>query len=90
MISQEQLSQIGRIAAEGTISQELVDQLRGQFEGVHFTYCMDDDVVGARPVFEHETFNLYLIDSRDHCLCFTQDQAIATGVVVAEVEPEDD
>jgi hypothetical protein len=30
------------------------------------------------------------VDSRDHCLSLTQDSEIATGIVVAEVEPEDD
>jgi hypothetical protein len=47
---------------------------------------MDDDVIAASPLHESENFNLYLIDSRNHCLCFTQDMNVATGIVVAEIE----
>ncbi len=47
-----------------------------------------DDVVTARPVFEEGAFNLYLIDSRNRCLCFTEDMEVATGVVLAEIERE--
>ena len=67
-----------------------VDVLRGQFPGIHFTYCSDDDVFAAKPVLETKTFNLYLIDSRSHCPGFTLDGDIATGIVVTEVEPEDE
>jgi hypothetical protein len=49
---------------------------------------MDDDVMVARPVLEATGFNLYLIDSSQHCLGFTQDMELATGVVVAEIEAE--
>lgn len=86
MITQEQLSEIGQFAHAQVVSDQVVDELRKQFPEIHFTYCMDDDVVSASPVLEDETFNLYLIDSRDHCLCFTQDLDIATGVVLAEIE----
>ncbi|MBW9266788.1 MAG: hypothetical protein K1563_01070 [Candidatus Thiodiazotropha sp. (ex. Lucinisca nassula)] len=47
---------------------------------------MDDDVIGARPVHEHAGFNLYLVDSSNHCLSFTQDMVVASGLVVAEIE----
>ncbi|MCU7809892.1 MAG: hypothetical protein KZQ77_01455 [Candidatus Thiodiazotropha sp. (ex Notomyrtea botanica)] len=63
-----------------------VDELRNQFPDIHFTHCMDDDVFAASPVHEAESYNLYLIDSRNHCLCFTQELAVATGIVVAELE----
>lgn len=88
MITEEQLNEIGAFASVQAISDEAVVQLRQQFPDIHFTYCMDDDVVAARPVYEDETFNLYLIDSRNHCLCFTQQLEVATGVVLAEVEDE--
>jgi hypothetical protein len=88
VITQEQLSAIGTFAHGQLVSDQVVDQLRERYPEIHFTYCMDDDVVAANPVFEDEAFNLYLIDSRDHCLCFTQDLDIATGVVLAEIEDD--
>jgi len=88
VISREQLEQIGRAAAAQPVSELLVAELRGRFPDLHFTLCMDDDVMAARPLYENPAFNLYLIDSRDHCLCFTQDMEVATGVVLAEIEAE--
>ena len=85
MISEEQLDRIQAVAADGPLSEELVVKLREAFDGVHFTYCMDDDVCGIDPVREAQAFNLYLVDGRDHCLAFTRDTDAATGIVVAEV-----
>jgi hypothetical protein len=91
MISQEQLERIGELVTQASVLESgSVDPLRGQFPDIHFTYCMDDDIYAALPVLERDRFNLYLVDSRDHCLSLTQDSEIATGIVVAEVEPEDD
>lgn len=87
MISNEQLTQVGKSASQAmVISEQLVMQFRQTFPDIHFTYCMDDDVAIAKPVYEDERFNLYLLDSRNHCLCFTEQSDIATGIVVAEIE----
>lgn len=85
MISAEQLQQIAQHVSSQPVSEEVVSELRKAFPDQHFTYCMDDDVMAA-PVYEAASFNLYLIDSSSHCLCFTQDMDLATGVVVAEIE----
>jgi hypothetical protein len=91
MISQQQLDQISELVTSGSVLESgSVEPLRSEFPGIHFTYCMDDDVFAGLPVMEQEGFNLYLVDSRSHCLSLTQDKEIATGIVVAEVEPEDD
>ncbi|MGD8591004.1 MAG: DUF6129 family protein [Chromatiales bacterium] len=88
MITQEQLQQIGRLMGSQVLAETVLEPLREQFPELHFTFCQDDDVVAARPVYEEASYNLYLIDSRNHCLCFTQDLALATGVVVAEIDTE--
>lgn len=89
MITQEQIDKIGQSASqEAIISEDLVNQFRKRFPDIHFTYCMDDDVSATKPIYENEAFNLYLIDSREHCLCFTQELDIATGIVVAEIDEE--
>jgi hypothetical protein len=89
MISQTQIDQIDELLSQSPFDAGTVDALRARFSDIHFTYCMDDDVYGTSPVLEREQFNLYLIDSRNHCLAFTQDREIASGIVVAEVEPEE-
>ncbi|MES9946134.1 MAG: DUF6129 family protein [Candidatus Thiodiazotropha sp.] len=86
MINQSQIDQIGDQLLKVALDDTVVGGLRKDFPEIHFTYCMDDDVVSAKPVHEAESFNLYLIDSRNHCLSFTQDLSVATGIVVAEIE----
>ncbi len=88
MITTEQLKQIGELIKTQPVSEQTVDRLRGSFPDIHFTYCMDDDVVGANPVFEDSAFNLYLVDSSSHCLSLTQDMESASGLVIAEIEGE--
>lgn len=86
MITQAQVEDIGAFLTQQTVDESTVMELRQKFPDIHFTYCMDDDVIAASPLHESETFNLYLIDSRNHCLSFTQELDIATGIVVAEIE----
>lgn len=88
MITEEQLNRISELVKAGPISEQVVERLRGSFPDIHFTYCMDDDVVGAKPVFEDPTFNLYLVDSSSHCLALTQDPEAASGLVLAEIEED--
>lgn len=88
MITQTQLDQVGDWLARSALGAEAIDRLRHLYPALHFTYCMDDDVCGACPVLRREGFNLYLIDSRNPCLAFTQDRQIASGILVAEVEQE--
>jgi len=85
MITAEQTQEIAaKIAALG-VDETTVLALRQHYQGMHFTYCMDDDLPNNSPIVEHENFNLYLIDGREHCLCLTNDFDAATGIVVAEV-----
>jgi hypothetical protein len=88
VITGQQIGDISQFIIDKPLSEELVRELRSNFPEIHFTYCMDDDVMAGNPVFESPAFNLYLIDSSNHCLSFTQDLEIATGVVLAELEDE--
>lgn len=91
MISVEQTEQFASLVEQQLpVDDAVVSGLRQAFPDYHFTYCMDDDIVSGKPVIERETFNLYLIDGREHCLCLTNDHEVATGVVVAELVEEDD
>lgn len=86
MITQDQLESVANKAASMTLSEAAISELRQEFPDIHFTYCQDDDVAVSEPVLESKDFNLYLIDSQNHCLSFTQDMNNATGIVVAEID----
>jgi hypothetical protein len=88
MISTEQVNAImAKIETMG-LNDWTVSELRQQYQPIHFTYCMDDDLPNNTPVIERKDFNLYLIDGREHCLCLTNDYEAATGIVVAEIIPD--
>ncbi|MDD2758660.1 MAG: DUF6129 family protein [Methylomonas sp.] len=85
MISSEQLQRVAAAIRSGTLSESLVATLRSENPGIHFTYCMDDDLPNHEPVLEDAGFNLYLVDGREHCLRLTSNYEHATGIVIAEV-----
>ena len=88
MISTEQVNEIAEKIDTLGVDEATVSTLRQQYQPIHFTYCMDDDLPNNVPVIEKAAFNLYLIDGREHCLCLTNDYDAATGIVVAEIIPE--
>jgi hypothetical protein len=58
--------------------------LRAAHPGLHFTVCDDDDVpVRLVPVAERAGFNVYLVDAGEHCVKFTTEPALASGLVFA-------
>ena len=59
--------------------------LRQRFPGVLFTLCGEDDVPARlKPVRETPAHLFYLYThASGHCLEFTSDPALATGIVVA-------
>ncbi|WP_027158569.1 DUF6129 family protein [Methylobacter luteus] len=88
MITLEQTREIaGKIAQLG-LNESALSTLRQAYPGVHFTYCMDDDIPNNEPVLARDDFNLYLVDGREHCLCLTNSHEVATGIVVAEIIPD--
>ncbi|MCQ8181741.1 DUF6129 family protein [Methylomonas sp. EFPC3] len=88
MISPDQLQTIADRINGTTLSESVVTELRGEFPGIHFTYCMEDDIPNHEPLLEGSGFNLYLVDGREHCLCLTRNYEHASGIVIAEVIPE--
>ncbi len=88
MISQQQSQQIAEKISAAQINEETLVNLRQNFPEIHFTYCMDEDIPNNEPILETDTFNLYLIDGREHCLCLTNSFDDATGIVVAEIIPD--
>ena len=91
MISVEKTAELANLIEQQLpLTEATVVSLRSAYPEIHFTYCMDDDIVTGKPVVEKDAFNLYLIDGREHCLCLTNDHDVATGLVVAEVIEDDD
>jgi hypothetical protein len=90
MIATDVIDKINTLVLEHGLDEAGVATLRGLWPEIHFTYCSDDDVMAAKPVRESQGFNIYLVDGREHCLKFTSDPQNATGLVLAEVEDEDE
>ncbi len=85
MIASTELDAVVALIEQKGLSEMLLGELRDQFPGKHFTYCMEDDINAGKPVVERENFAIYLVDSRDHCSCLTTDLDTASGMVLAEI-----
>lgn len=85
MITPEQLQSVADKVASQPLNETAISAIRGEFPGMHFTYCMEDDIPNHEPLLEGEGFNLYLVDGREHCLCLTRNYEHASGIVIAEV-----
>jgi hypothetical protein len=85
MINPEQLqTNASRLRLE-KLDEETVRQLRQDYPELHFTYCLEDDIPNHEPMIQDDNFSLFMVDSREHCLCLTRNYELATGIVVAEV-----
>lgn len=85
MIPQQVLDAVVARIESGDIGEQNMIQLRSEFPGIHFTWCMDDDIGMEEPVVERDRFNLYLVDGQGHCLKLTTDRDAANGIVIAEL-----
>lgn len=83
MISPDDLACIGNLLAEPPTGGNPLADFRSRFPGLSLTRCDASDMGGEAPYREYPSFNLYLVDGRDHCWQLTGDPAAATGVVVA-------
>jgi hypothetical protein len=85
MIMAEELDAVVQAVELNGLSDAVLTQLRAQFPGKHFTWCMDDDINNGRPVVSRAGFAVYLVNSSDHCSVLTLDMASASGYVLAEI-----
>jgi hypothetical protein len=85
MITPQLLQNIAAAVDAYSLNESVVALLRGQFPGIHFTYCMEDDIPNHEPVLAGNGFNLYLVDGREHCLSLTRHFEDASGIVIAEI-----
>lgn len=91
MIDTETAEEIAARIEDSTPSEMLVAELRKLYPGVHFTYCMDDDMRGnPTPFIERPGFKLYLVGGDGHCSSIVGSPETASGLVVAEVLEDGD
>jgi hypothetical protein len=84
-LNAQQIDEVVAFIENQGLSDETVLQLRQRYSGCHFTYCMDDDVHFSKAYIERPGFNVYLVDSRQHCSELTTDTGTASGIVLAEI-----
>jgi hypothetical protein len=85
IIDEEMVANVARLANGKPVDDTLKEALKQTFPGIRFTLCSEDDIHAGKPVLQEQGFDLYLVGSSDHCLSLTNDFALATGVVIAEV-----
>ena len=90
MIQADAVETIKTQLSKNGVDESTITKLREKWPDIYFTYCSDDDIHTGKPVEEAEKFNIYLVDSSDHCLCLTNDLDSATGLVIAEIYDEDE
>ena len=92
MIALERIDRIALVVERAGLSEQTLSALRESFGDLHFTYCMDEDigegVDAAEPVRISPGFKIYLVDGRSPCMRLTSDLESATGLVLAELDPE--
>lgn len=85
IIDEELVANVAMLANGKPVDDTLKEELKQAFPGIRFTLCSEDDIHAGKPVLQSQGFGLYLVGSSEHCLSLTNDYALATGVVIAEV-----
>ncbi len=73
----------GLLEGEGSPA-ERVASLRHAFPGLSLTRCDASDMDTESPVLQTAGFDVYLIDTSEHCVRITTQPETATGLIVAE------
>jgi hypothetical protein len=60
-----------------------IERIRREFPGLRLTSCELSDVGMAEPFRQFPRYNLYLVDTSEHCWQLTTDLSRASGLVVA-------
>jgi len=88
IINEELVANVAKMASDRPVDEALKEELKQAFPGIRFTLCSEDDINAGKPVMASKGFEIYLVGSSEHCLTLTNDYALATGVVIAEVYDE--
>lgn len=83
MITADDLARIDGLLGTPVAGGNPLPDFRGTFPGLSLTRCDAFDMRDEQAFREYPTFNLYLVDGRDHCVHITHDPNTATGIVIA-------
>jgi len=84
-ISTETLSEIETALVEfNKLSNNPLPMLKDCFPDLSFVRLSARDM-DEPPFRALENFNLYLLDTREHCVQITNDPSVASGIVVAQL-----
>jgi hypothetical protein len=83
-ITADALDQIRALLESEGSTAERIAGLREAFPGVSLTRCDASDMDTETPVLETAGFDVYLIDTSQHCARITTQPEAATGLIVAE------
>jgi hypothetical protein len=84
-LAEHELAEIDNVLTAPNAGSEAFGELRRRFPHLSLTRCDASDVTET-PFRSYATFDLHLLDSRDHCALVTDDPARATGVILAKRE----
>lgn len=83
VVKAEELMEIDEILSAPEASENGYAELRSKFPHLSWTRCDASDVFET-PFKTVGSFDLHLIDTRDHCVQITPDTEIATGFILAK------
>jgi hypothetical protein len=84
VLNPELLGVIARFVASIGMADDLLLRLRANYPELRFSQCSEDDVPARmQPLLAAEGFDLYLMDTREHCITLSNDLNTASGVVIA-------
>lgn len=80
------------VAALPSLNDEngVTQALRGKFPGLKVVVCNDDHIpVNVKPISENAVCHLYFMDTGAHCVKFTTEAEVASGIVVGIIGDDD-
>lgn len=82
-VSPDELSNIEKTLCEPGIGSGVIAVLKRRYPHLSWTVCDASDLV-EEPFQTCGSFDVHLVDSRDHCVLITQDPENATGIILAK------
>lgn len=86
MITTDYLEQIVHWVKNNKLDGSAIGKLRRLFPACNFFLCLEDEIGAFEPVHEDDWFNLYLVDSGEHCMKLTKELELASGVLIATLD----
>jgi hypothetical protein len=82
-LTSEQLQGLEGLLLAQTAGANPLPQIRAEFPGLQATRCDADDMRGESPYRRSGSYNLFLVDTSNHCWKIVDDPQLAGGVVIA-------